>query len=108
MVVIFVLLIFTFSQFILSYILSGQSRELDSLHVRIAEISELLGLEVNRNKEMSRQIASLTTQVGMLTLDRSIIPLIREILNKPIARIDVSTSSSRRADRTDSCDYFYS
>ncbi len=71
MVVIFVLLIFTFSQFILSYILSGQNRELDSLHARIAQISELLGLERNRNKEMSRQIASLTTQVDMLTLDRS-------------------------------------
>lgn len=71
MVVIFVLLIFTFSQFILSYILSGQNRELTSLHARIAEISELLGLERNRNEEMGRQIASLTAQVDVLTLDRS-------------------------------------
>jgi chemotaxis protein MotB len=71
MVVIFVLLIFTFSQFILSYILSGQDRELESLHARIAEISELLGLERNRNEEMGRQLASLSTQVEMLTLDRT-------------------------------------
>jgi chemotaxis protein MotB len=71
MVVIFVLLIFTFSQFILSYILSDQSSELDSLHVRIAEISELLGLERDKNEEMGRQIASLATQVELLTLDRT-------------------------------------
>jgi chemotaxis protein MotB len=71
MVVIFVLLIFTFSQFILSYILSGQDRELESLHARIAEISELLGLERSRNEEMGQQIASLSTQVEMLTLDRT-------------------------------------
>jgi chemotaxis protein MotB len=71
MVVIFVLLIFTFSQFILSYILSDQSSELDSLHVRIAEISELLGLERDKNEEMGRQIASLSTQVELLTLDRT-------------------------------------
>ena len=71
MVVIFVLMIFTFSQFILSYILSGQNTELESLHSRIAEITELLGLEQNRNVEMGKQIASLSTQVEILTLDRT-------------------------------------
>jgi chemotaxis protein MotB len=71
MVVIFVLLIFTFSQFILSYILSGQNRELESLHAQIAEITELLGLERNRNEEMGQQIATLSTQIEMLTLDRT-------------------------------------
>ena len=71
MVVIFVLLIFTFSQFILSYMLSTQSSELETLHARIAEISELLGLEKNRNKEMGRQIASLSTLVEKLTIDRT-------------------------------------
>lgn len=71
MVVIFVLLIFTFFQFILSYILSGQNRELDSLHAQIAEITELLGLERNKNAEMGQQIATLSTQIEMLTLDRT-------------------------------------
>ena len=71
MVVIFVLLIFTFSQFILSYILSGQNRELESLHAQIAEITELLGLERNKNEEMGQQIATLSTQIEMLTLDRT-------------------------------------
>lgn len=71
MVVIFVLLIFTFSQFILSYILSGQNRELESLHAQIAEITELLGLERDRNEKMGQQIATLSTQIEMLTLDRT-------------------------------------
>ena len=71
MVVIFVLLIFTFSQFILSYILSGQNRELESLHTQIAEITELLGLERERNEKMGHQIATLSTQIEMLTLDRT-------------------------------------
>jgi chemotaxis protein MotB len=71
MVVIFVLLIFTFFQFILSYILSGQNRELDSLHAQIAEITELLGLERNRNEEKGQQIATLSSQIEMLTLDRT-------------------------------------
>lgn len=71
MVVIFVLLIFTFSQFVLSYILSGQNSELQSLHARISEITELLGLERNRNEQMTSQISSLSSQVELLTLDRT-------------------------------------
>ncbi len=71
MVVIFVLLIFTFSQFLLSYILSDQSSELESLHTRIAEISELLGLESRKNEQMTQRISSLSEQVDMLTNDRT-------------------------------------
>ncbi len=71
MVVIFVLLIFTFSQFLLSYILSDQSSELALLHTRIAEISELLGLERRKNEQMAQRIVSLGEQVDMLTIDRT-------------------------------------
>jgi chemotaxis protein MotB len=44
---------------------------LESLHAQIAEITELLGLERNRNEEMGQQIATLSTQIEMLTLDRT-------------------------------------
>ncbi len=71
MVVIFVLLIFTFAQFILSYILSGQNTELQSLHARIAEITELLGLEQNKNERLGQQIADLSSQVEALSLDKT-------------------------------------
>lgn len=71
MVVIFVLLIFTFSQFLFSYILSDQSSELESLHSRMAEISRLLGLERTKNKELTNEIAALGQQVDTLIIDRA-------------------------------------
>ncbi|MCP3869606.1 MAG: OmpA family protein [Gammaproteobacteria bacterium] len=71
MVVIFVLLIFTFSQFLLSHILSDQSSELEALHTSIAEISELLGIERRKNEQMAQRISSLSEQVDMLTNDKT-------------------------------------
>ncbi|OGR17465.1 MAG: flagellar motor protein MotB [Desulfobacterales bacterium GWB2_56_26] len=70
MVVIFVLLIFTFSQFILSRILTSQSSELVDLHKQLAEISELLGLERQSAAAMTEKIASLSSQVETLIIDR--------------------------------------
>lgn len=70
MVVIFVLLIFTFVQFLFSYILSDQSSELASLHDRIAEITRVLGLEKGKNEELTNRIATLGEQVDMLTVER--------------------------------------
>lgn len=70
MVVIFVLLIFTFSQFILSRILTSQSSELVDLHRQLAEISELLGLERQSAAAMTEKIASLSAQVETLIIDR--------------------------------------
>ncbi len=49
MVVIFVLMIFTLAQFMLSKILSGQESELYQLHRQISEITELLGLEKKKS-----------------------------------------------------------
>jgi chemotaxis protein MotB len=71
MVVIFVLLIFTFSQFLFSYVLSDQNSEIESLHSRIAEISELLGLEQSKNEQLTSRIAALGDQVESLMIDRS-------------------------------------
>lgn len=71
MVVIFVLLIFTFAQFLLSYIVSDQSSELDSLHVQIEEITQLLGLERDKNKMMFDRLGSLNRQIELLTIDRT-------------------------------------
>ncbi len=71
MVVIFVLLIFTFSQFILSRILTSQSSELEGLHKRIAEISQLLGLERETTAAMTEKITVLSAQVETLTIERA-------------------------------------
>ena len=66
MIIIFVLLIFTLSQFILSNILTDQNSELQDLHSQIAEITELLGLEQQKSEEMNTQIAALSTEIDTL------------------------------------------
>jgi len=71
MVVIFVLLIFTVAQFLLSEILSGQESELSQLHRQINEITELLGLEQKKTKQFSVEIISLSEQVTSLTGEKS-------------------------------------
>jgi len=71
MIIIFVLLIFTLSQFILSNILTDQSSELQDLHSQIAEISTLLGLERRKNEEMNTHIAALSEEITALTGDKA-------------------------------------
>jgi chemotaxis protein MotB len=71
MIIIFVLLIFTLSQFILSTILTDQNSELKDLHLRIAEISGLLGLEQETNAAMTEKIVILSAEIEALTIDRS-------------------------------------
>jgi chemotaxis protein MotB len=71
MIMIFVLLIFTISQFVLSNILTDQSSELQDLHSQIAEISELLGLEEQKNEEMNTQIAALSAEIDTLITDKT-------------------------------------
>jgi len=71
MVVIFVLLIFTFSQFILSHILTSQSSELEDLHLQLDEITKRLGLEQETNAKMTETIAALSAQVDTLTIQRT-------------------------------------
>ena len=64
MVVIFVVLIFTLTQFLLSEILSGKESELVLLHKRMDEIVRLLGLEKERNEVLTTEINSLS---GLIT-----------------------------------------
>jgi len=71
MLIIFVLLIFTLSQFILSTILTDQNSELEDLHLRIAEISGLLGLEQETNAAMTEKIVILSSEIEALTVDKS-------------------------------------
>ncbi len=82
MIIIFVLLIFTLSQFILSTILTDQSSELQDLHSQIAEITELLGLEQEKNEEMTTQIAALSTEIDILTTEKTKLESDIDYLNK--------------------------
>jgi len=70
MVVIFVVLIFTLTQFLLSEILSGKESELMSLHRRMDELVELLGLEKERNEVLTTEIASLSGIIKDITQEK--------------------------------------
>lgn len=67
MVVIFVLLIFVIAQFLLSEILTGQESELSSLHRQVAELTRLLGLEQEKNRQLSATAVELSTLISGLT-----------------------------------------
>lgn len=70
MVVIFVILIFTISQFLLSEILSGQESELSSLHRRMKELVTLLGLEKERSDVLQSDIKELSGTISSLTQEK--------------------------------------
>ncbi len=61
--VIFVVLLFTFSQFLLSQWLDSQETELDAMYARMVELTDLLGLEQERTASLERRAAELEGQV---------------------------------------------
>jgi chemotaxis protein MotB len=67
MVVIFVLLIFVVAYFLLSEILTGQESELATLHRRLDELTQSLGLEQARRKELTNEMAKLSGVINLLT-----------------------------------------
>jgi chemotaxis protein MotB len=68
--VIFVLLVFTLAQFMLSEMLSSQETELEVLHERIGELTELLGLEREKTGSLERNVARLSDLVTGLTEEK--------------------------------------
>jgi chemotaxis protein MotB len=67
MVVIFVLLIFVVAYFLLSEILTGQESELAMLHHRLDELTQSLGLEQAKRKELTNEVAKLSGVINLLT-----------------------------------------
>ncbi len=67
MVVIFVLLIFTLSQFLLRQLVSEQETELDALHEHLATLIEQLGLEQARGKQRQAELEQLSATLAALT-----------------------------------------
>ncbi len=70
MVVIFVLMIFTVAQFMLSEVLYGQKNELAILHNQISELAELLGLEKEKSSQLGTEISRLSDVIIGLSEDR--------------------------------------
>jgi chemotaxis protein MotB len=73
MVVIFVLMIFTVAQFMLSEVLYGQKNELATLHSQISELAELLGLEKGKSSQLSTEVSRLSDVIVGLSEDREVL-----------------------------------
>jgi len=71
MVVIFVLMVFTFAQFLFSEIISGQESQLDTLNQQLAELTEVLGLEQRLTEELTADVVLLRSQVQNLTTKKT-------------------------------------
>lgn len=67
MVVIFLVLIFSIAQFLLSQVLSGQESELALLQRKVNDLTTQLGLEDRRNRELTATITELSFTVNTLT-----------------------------------------
>ena len=68
--VIFVLLLFTFAQFLMSELLSSQEAELDVLHQRLGDLTELLGLEQEKTVGLNRDVTQLSGMISNLTEEK--------------------------------------
>jgi len=82
MVVIFVVLIFTIAQFLLSEILSGKESELASLQQRVTELVRLLGLEEQQNQALKTEVSRLVVMMEDLTEEKESLSAERAILSQ--------------------------
>ena len=70
MVLIFVLVIFTFAQFLLSEVLTSKEDELTELNRRIDELTQVLGLEQEKNRQLSDQVGGLSEMITRVTEEK--------------------------------------
>jgi chemotaxis protein MotB len=70
MVIIFILLVFTAGQFLLSDALSGRDKALQELQQKLSELTDLLALERNANADLQANTASLSNQLKAALAER--------------------------------------
>ena len=73
MVVIFVLMIFTIAQFLLSETLYGQENELSRLQDQVLELADLLGLEKENSDTLNTEVSRLSDVIIGLSEDREVL-----------------------------------
>jgi len=73
MVVIFVLMIFTIAQFLLSNMLHSQKNELMELHGQISELTKLLGLETKKSFQLKKDVSRLSDTIVELSGEKEML-----------------------------------
>ena len=94
MVIIFVLLVFTAGQFLLSDALSGRDKALAQLQQQVNELSDLLAVEKRSGAELRQGAAGLTTQLQAAVAERD---TLRTRLGELAARADQETARANDA-----------
>ncbi len=92
MVIIFILLVFTAGQFLLSDALSGRDKALKELQQQVSELSNLLALEQTANENLRTSAAGLSTQLKAALAQR-------DALTAEVA--DLSAKAKEAAARAD-------
>ena len=69
-VIIFLLMVFTLSQFFLGDILSGRNQALERMNQKLTELSKVLSLEQKTNLSLSKKITQLTIDLEASTASR--------------------------------------
>src|SRR5438067_10651188 len=102
MVIIFVLLVFTAGQFLLSDALSGRDRALQQLQLQLNELSDLLAIEKRTSAELRTGSASLTAQLQAAIAERDALTTrVAELAaraDREVARADQATGKLRDAE----------
>jgi chemotaxis protein MotB len=70
MVIIFILLVFTAGQFLLSDALSGRDKALQELQQKLSELTDMLALERSANADLQANTASLSNQLKAALAER--------------------------------------
>jgi chemotaxis protein MotB len=70
MVVIFVLVLFSVGQFLLTDALVGRDRALDILRTRVAELADVLSLERKEKAKLESQVSTLSANLAAMTTER--------------------------------------
>src|SRR5947208_15920524 len=108
MVIIFVLLVFTAGQFLLSDALSGRDKALQQLQQQVSELSDLLALEKRAGEELRADTANLTAQLQAVLAERDALTTrVAELAaraDQEKARADEATGRLRDADALVSAD----
>jgi chemotaxis protein MotB len=90
MVIIFILLVFTAGQFLLSDALSGRDKALKELQQQLSELSDLLSLERVANADLRASAASLSVQLQAALAER-------DALNAQVAGLGGRTAEAEKA-----------
>src|SRR5712671_4148537 len=102
MVIIFVLLVFTAGQFLLSDALSGRDRALQQLQLQLNELSDLLAIEKRSSAELRAGSASVTAQLQAAIAERDALTTrvadLAAKVDREVARADQATGKLRDAE----------